>query len=268
MAGISDSGRQELAAIIRPGTRLVSVDDVALALNIDHVAATQRLARWTRHRWLRRVRRGLYIPVPMHVQNPETWVEDSLVLADAVWSPCYFTGWTSASHWGLTDQVFRTTVLRTANRIRQNSQTLLNHDFLVYHTSRATSGPGIARVWRLDTPLGMADPALTIAELLDNPGVVGGIRHGSEIVAEYFRRAASATAVIEHGDRIGNRALFKRFGYVLESLGVHDRHALAACRARLSSGFPLLDPSGPPQGERDRHWGLRVNVSVSPGDAT
>ena len=47
--------------------------------------------------------------------------------------PCYFTGWTAASHWALTDQVFRTTVLKTTARVRASSVRLLDHDYLLSH---------------------------------------------------------------------------------------------------------------------------------------
>src|SRR3990170_1897204 len=118
IGGISRSGRGELALVVGRGRRLVSVTDVAAALGVDRVTAAKKLARWADEGWLRRVRRGLYIPVPLDAENPALWSEDPLVLADAVWAPCYFTGLTAASHLGMTEQVFRTTVLKTAARVR------------------------------------------------------------------------------------------------------------------------------------------------------
>src|ERR1700678_1536301 len=62
-----------------------------------------------------------------------SWSEDALVVAAEVWNPCYFTGWTAAQHWALTEQVFRTTVLKTSERVRAATVRLLDHDYLVGH---------------------------------------------------------------------------------------------------------------------------------------
>jgi predicted transcriptional regulator of viral defense system len=113
-AGITGRGRAELAAVLASGRRFITPADVSDALRVDPDAAAKRLSRWAREGWVRRVRRGMYIGVPVDATNPAAWSEDALIVAGRIWSPCYFTGWTSAGHWALTDQVFRTTVLKTA----------------------------------------------------------------------------------------------------------------------------------------------------------
>jgi len=117
-AGITGRGRAELSTVLASGKRFVTPADVTGALGVDPEAAAKRLSRWAKDGWVRRVRRGLYIGVPVDASNPAAWSEDALLVAAAVWSPCYFTGWTSASHWSLTDQVFRTTVLKTTERLK------------------------------------------------------------------------------------------------------------------------------------------------------
>src|ERR1700723_2971243 len=117
-AGISRQGRAELAAILGSGKRFVTPDDVAGTLGIGPGAAAARLSRWAREGWLARGRRGLYIGVRADAADPGAWSEGALVVAAAVWTPCYFTGWTAAGHWALSEQVFRTTALKTAGRVR------------------------------------------------------------------------------------------------------------------------------------------------------
>src|SRR6266700_2068094 len=112
-AGISQAGRAELATVLGSGRRFVTPAIVVHALDLEPAAAAKKLARWADEGWLRRASRGLYIPVPVDAGNPSSWSEDALVVASAVWSPCYVTGWTAANHWPLTDQVFRRIVLKT-----------------------------------------------------------------------------------------------------------------------------------------------------------
>ena len=260
-AGISPAGRAELAAILGAGGRFVTPADAVEALGIDSKAAAKKLSRWAAEGWLRRARRGLYIPVPVDAINPAAWSEGALIVADVVWSPCYFTGWTAANHWALTDQVFRTTVLKTTGRVRTASVRLLDHDYLLAHVSPAAMEWGMKTEWRGEVRLRLADPARTVIDILDAPRIGGGIRHGAEIVDAYLEDH-EPTILIEYGDRLGNRAVFKRLGYIAEVLGKDRGGLVEACRGRISAGISPLDPGGPQDGRRITSWGLRVNVTL------
>lgn len=265
-AGISTIGRNDLARLVGRGRRLIGVNDAARLLNADHREVTRKLARWAEMGWLRRVRRGLYIPVPVEAENPAAWSEDALYLADAVWTPCYFTGWTAANHWGFTEQVFRTTVVKTTERVRASHQTLLDHDYLVIHVPPETIW-GTVALWRYDRRLQMADPARTIIDVLDQPALAGGIRHASELLTSYLDGKDERELVV-YGDRLGNNAVFKRLGYLIGALRMNRPALESECRQRVSAGLALLDPSGPRGGKAVTAWGLRVNVHVEPAGAS
>jgi predicted transcriptional regulator of viral defense system len=260
-AGISRSGREELAAVTSRGKRLVTVDDVVDGLALDRSEAAKKLARWTEQGWLRRVRRGLYIPVPVDVEQPDLWSEDPLVLAHAVWSPCYFTGWTAANHWGLTEQIFRTTVVKTSRRVRATHQRLLDHDYLIGHTPDSTMAWGVRPVWRREQRVSMADESRTVVDVLDDPGIGGGIRHVAEILSAYLIDF-EGDQLLDYGERLGNRTAFKRMGYLIEAMGLPHDDLLAACRERISGGVSLLDPEASDTGPRIGEWGLRANVRL------
>lgn len=263
-AGISGKGRDELALVFGRGRRLVSVSEAAGALGVDRQTAAMKLARWAKEGWLRRVRRGLYIPVPVEAEDPWSWSEDPLVLADAVWSPCYFTGWTAANHWGLTEQIFRTTVLKTVRRVRSSRERLLEHEYLVAHVPEHLMDWGLRPVWREERRVWIADPARTVTEILDDPRLGGGIRQAVEVVAAYLNEH-DWRALVDCGDRLGNRAVFKRLGYLVEMAGLGKPGLVARCRDRVSAGISLLDPSGPTRGKRVGEWGIRANVLVTRG---
>jgi predicted transcriptional regulator of viral defense system len=262
-AGISPKGRAELTMVIGPGRRFVTPADAVAALGIDPDAAAKKLSRWAAEGWLRRARRGLYIPVPVDSTNPASWSEDALIVASAVWSPCYFTGWTTANHWALSDQVFRTTMVKTTGRVRASSVRLLDHDYLVTHVKQPDLEWGMKTEWRGEVKLRFADGARTVIDTLDAPRLGGGIRHSAEILAAYLDDH-EATKLIEYGDRLGNGAVFKRLGFIVETIAPAHSDVIEACRARVSAGISALDPTGPPGGHRVATWGLRVNVQLSP----
>jgi len=264
-AGITGRGRAELAAVLASDKRFVTLDDVTGALGVDPDAAAKRLSRWANDGWVRRVRRGLYIGVPVDAANPAACSEDALIVATAVWSPCYFTGWTSASHWALTDQVFRTTVLKTTKRVRMSRVRLLDHEYLLAHTGHGTMRWGIRTEWDGETRLNFADPARTVIDVLDDPKLAGGIRHAAEITGTFLDEHDPA-ALVDYGDHLGNRAVFKRLGYIVEALGRDAPQLVDACKERVSAGISSLDPHGPKGGRRTTRWGLRVNVTITPQD--
>ncbi len=216
---------------------------------------------------MRRVRRGLYIPVPLDATNPSTWSEDPLVLADAVWAPCYFSGWTAANHWGMTEQIFRTTALKSSGRVRSTHQRLLDYHYLLASVPDHVMGWGVNHVWRDERKVRMADPTRTVIDILDNPAFGAGIRHGAEIVEEYLQRHDS-DLLVEYGDRLGNRTVFKRLGYLLEATGSGFEALVHECEVRVSAGISLLDPGAPGGGKRIGRWGLRANAEVATRDAS
>ncbi len=260
MGGISQAGRTELSRVVEPGRVLVTVNDAVERLGVSRSAAAKKLSWWTKQGWLRRVRRGLYIRVPVEFNAAGRWTADPLYLATVVWSPCYITGWTSAHHWELTEQVFRTTIVKSAQRVRTNKARLLEHDYLVLHIDRDQIW-GTKDVWDHGTRVLVADPARTVIDMLDAPKLGGGIRHVSDVLTTYLEEH-SAERLVEYGDRLGNRAVFKRLGFLVESLDPSNDALLVACRDRISRGLSLLDPAAEPSGRHVRRWALRINAHV------
>lgn len=261
-AGISAASRSELAAVTGRGRRLIGVADAAKTLGIDAQAAAMKLARWAEQGWLRRVRRGMYIAVPVDAENPKAWTEGALVIATGIWSPCYFTGWTAANHWGLSEQVFRTIVLKTTSRVRASRVEVLDHDYIVAHTEASLMSWGIETSWQDGLRLNYADPARTVVDILDAPRLGGGIRHSAEILGTYLDEH-DPDRLVEYGDRVGNRTVFKRLGYLTEAIGAKRPRLIEACQRRLSAGVSLLEPDGSREGQRVPKWNLKANIRVT-----
>jgi predicted transcriptional regulator of viral defense system len=243
-AGITGRGRAELAAVLASGRRFITPADVSDALRVDPDAAAKRLSRWAREGWVRRVRRGMYIGVPVDATNPAAWSEDALIVAGRIWSPCYFTGWTSAGHWALTDQVFRTTVLKTAGRVRAPQVHLLDHDYLLAHASDDALHWGLRTEWHGDARLYFADPARTVIDVLDDPKLAGGIRHAAEITDSFLDeplpRFLSSTATGPGTGRSSSGSATSS----KHSAGTRQTWWKPA-ETESPRAFPLLIPAGP-----------------------
>src|SRR5258708_31267648 len=121
---------------------------------------------------------------------------------------------------------------------------LLDNDFIGNHGSDDALTWGLKAEWRGDARLRFADPARTVVDILEAPRLGGGIRHGAEVLVAYLDEQDPAQ-LVEYGDLLGNRAIFKRLGYLIEALDPHLPNLLSACQERASSGISALDPDGP-----------------------
>ena len=232
---------------------------------MSQAAASRQLIRWAERGWLRRVRRDLYVPVPVDAPDPERWSEDPLYLADAVWNPCYFTGWTAGNHWGLTEQVFRTIVVKTSQRIRAARQKLADTEYLLAHVTPENLEWGLRHEWRHDRRIAVADPVRTVIDSLDSPKLTGGIRLVAEMLVALVEQE-SPELLVGYADKLGSGAVFKRLGYLFEQLALGHGDIVDACLMRRTSGFVLLDPSRPASGRRSTRWGLLINTSAGQVD--
>ena len=259
--GIRSDNRHALELLHRAGGPITAARAAELlGLDVDH--ARRLLAYLARRGWLARIHRGLYTPVPLDSNVSGQWLEDAWLAASVTFEPCYIGGWSALEHWGLTEQLFRTVMVFTARRVRNR-----NPDFQGTSIRLKVVAPdklfGTNPVWRERSRIDVSDPSRTIIDVLDDPSVGGGMRHIAAAVGEYLAgEHRNDKLVTEYGDRLGNRAIFKRLGYIIEELSIDAPSLADACRKRRSSGIVALDPTVDAKGRIVRRWGLRVNVDI------
>jgi predicted transcriptional regulator of viral defense system len=237
-------GRTQLSLVLRGAGEVVSVDDVSGILRIERQAASKLLARWNGQGWVRRLRRGFYAPVPIAVLGQDQVLEDPWVIVPELFGPACIGGWSAAEHWGLTEQLFLSTCVLTGRPIREKEQTIEGIPFVLKHV-RPQVLFAMRPVWHGTVRIDVSSPAKTIIDMLDDPAIGGGIRHVADCLKAYFERDdASRDELLSIADRLGNRAVFKRLGFLAERLP-QQQDLAAACHERLSRGTAKLDPSAP-----------------------
>ena len=237
--------RNRLGAVMRQaGGDVISVGDVSTALRLDRSEAAKVLARWNRQGWVKRLRRGYYAPVALDVQGQTQVLEDPWVMVPELFGEACIGGWSAAEHWGLTEQLFRSTCVLTTKPVQTKELTIQGLPFTLKHVKRAAFF-GTRAVWRARARVLVTTPEKTIIDMLDEPALGGGIRHVAECLESYLARAdADSKALIATADKLGNGVVFKRLGFLAETLRGADT-IVEACRTRLSSGNAKLDPAIP-----------------------
>ena len=105
-------------------------------------------------------------------------------------------------------------------------------------------------------------PEKTIVDGLDLPRNVGGIGTVTAALRTSWPQLDEAR-LRGYVARIGNSAVAKRLGFLMEALGVGDAEALREA-VKLAHGYSRLDPTLPAKGTYNRRWGLLVNARVTP----
>jgi predicted transcriptional regulator of viral defense system len=261
-AGISESGRARLARLVRELPGPFRVADAAAVLELDGQRTSWLLSAWVKRGWMQRLSRGVYAPVPLEAHTGNRPSVDPWGVASTVFEPCYITGWSAAGEWDLTEQLYRDTAAVSARRTRSGRQSAGGAQFFVVTRSLPPEGR-VAR-WRDGVRIEVADPALTVVDMLDDLRLGPGIREASRTLVAYLRsERRDDPALIRYAENRGNGAVFKRLGLLLERLAPAEAGLLEACKARLSQGYAKLDPGVDAKGPRRARWRVVENVRIA-----
>jgi predicted transcriptional regulator of viral defense system len=103
---------------------------------------------------------------------------------------------------------------------------------------------GTQPVWRGRVKVEVSDPTRTILDVLNDPEMAGGLRPAVDVLESYLKsQSRDLDRLLTYATRLGNGAVFKRLGFLLERIASKEEKAIAACRELMTQGNARLDPS-------------------------
>ena len=266
--GISRRHRELLDRLHQERQAPFTPEEIASAWQMEPIRVRRLLAHWASRGWLSRLRRGFYVTVPLGTRHPTELSEDPWIIAHRLFAPCYIGGWSACEHWGLTEQIFRGVVVFSTRKVHDRKPTIKETPYVI-KTISENKLYGTTGVWRRDMKVQVSTPTRTIADLLDDPAIGGGMRHVAEIVGRFFTgEHRNDTDLLDAIAHLNNRTIYKRLGYLIEALKLEAPNIVTYCQAHLSAGYSKLDPSVAVQGPLLRRWRLRLNVGIRPEELT
>jgi predicted transcriptional regulator of viral defense system len=201
------------------------------------------LARWASKGWLSRIRRGLYIPVPLESRTSDVAIQEPWLIAQSLYAPCYIGGWSAAEYWGLTEQIFRSILVFTSKKPLARTPTIKNIKFIARKISEKAMF-GLKPVWKGSVKISVSDPSRTIIDMLNDPALGGGIRPTADALIKYLQSSEykNLQQLIEYAKLLGNGTVYKRLGFLLEQYAPGELDMLAACATNMTKGNSMLDP--------------------------
>jgi len=244
ISGIGKNSRIKLGKVLTHcKSKLITPDKVVDVLQITKLQARRLLQYWEKNGWLYRIRRGLYQPLPLEADNSKTVIEDPWIVAHKLFSPCYIGGWSAVEFWDFTEQIFQTVIVVTSRRFSQRDFKVDDIHYRLKMTSEE-SFFGLKNIWRGNIKVQVADPSKTIIDLLNDPLLGGGMRAIIDFFKQYLRSDhKSLTTLLEYGNMMNNRTIFKRLGFIIESLQPLETDFIDECKHRISKGRSQFDPT-------------------------
>jgi predicted transcriptional regulator of viral defense system len=218
---------------------------------------SQFLERLKRKGWILRIKRGLYVTVPLSAGEETNPQVHEFQVAMHLVSPAVIAYWTALNHHGMTEQLPRTVFIATNHLVRHPPKEVLWFSYRIV-SLRPQRFFGIVQQWIDESPFNITDKEKTIIDGLDLPEYVGGVGEITKALRTSWKQL-NKEKLFKYALRMGNAAVVKRLGFLLETLKLEEAESLRR-EAQRSTGFPLLDPQLPRKGKHSRRWGLLINV--------
>ena len=245
LGGLGKLDRNRLAAVLKKTGAAITAEQTARILSITEKRARLLLGAWCRKGWLSRVKRGVYVPIPLQSSTTDIMVDQPWVLAQFLFSPGYIGGWSAAEHWGFTEQIFDSVCVLTTKQLHQRKQSLKGVRFQI-KTIKTERLFGTKKVWIDNKSVEVSDPTKTVIDIVNDPILAGGGRMMADLFTAYMRSEHKDPALLlAYAEKMGSGTAFKRLGFLLEKLFPSETDLIQMCCKKISSGYSQLDPSNP-----------------------
>lgn len=219
-----------------------NIDTFANIIDNDKTYAKMQLNRLKNRGIVKQIQRNVY-----------TVQEDPLIIASRIIWPSYISLWAAFRYHNLTEQIpNKISVITTRSKSRENIQMM--NTTINFEKIRSLWFFGFSKIRIQGFEVFIAEPekALIDAVLLKKIST-------AEI---YFLlkeniKNISTKKIVDYILRTKNRALAKRFGWMLESLGCN--YAKKLKKQTYKTMIPL-DITRPITGLNDKKWGVIVNI--------
>jgi len=256
---LGPTGTKLLNRLAAAGKYIFDTEDARVVLDSDQVNISKLLYRLTRKRWLFRLEKGKYLILPLEAGMEGRYTVHEFIIAAHLIEPYAIAYASALSFHGLTDQVASTIFVASTKR-RQDvtiEELGLRYRFIALDPTKFF---GIEQI-SMEESVNITDPTKTIVDGLDHPEYCGGIVQMAKALWRYHRsEAVDLEKLTAYAERLSNRTVFKRLGYLAEVLELDVGDYLSRWREAISRGMSLLDPRYGKRGAYNTTWNLRLNV--------
>jgi len=242
LAGIGKTGRTRLSKVLECNPRVITSATVSGILNLSLKEASRMLSRWCKNGWLYRVKRGVYIPVPIDSTSSNIILEEPFVIAESIYQPGYIGGFSAIKHWDLSEQIIETVYYFSTKQLKERNPIYGSIKFKI-KTVKENKIFGTKTIWYGSKKVKVSDPTKTIVDILDDPKLVGGMSIVYDIFNEYVESEyCDFKMLLNYSERMNNKTILKRLGFMIDVKFNKTPEEFSNIKDNISSGYSNFDP--------------------------
>jgi predicted transcriptional regulator of viral defense system len=259
--GLSKRESLLLTTLAGRGKKTFTLQDIVAELGSSHSSAKELAKSLARKKWIIKIRRGIYLIVPLSAGTDSKYTEHEFLIASRLISPYYIGYWSALNFYNMTEQTPLTVFVATTKRPEgRRSRIILdtNYRFITVNKKKFF---GFSPVSIGTDTVNISDREKAIADALDHPEYCGGIAEVAKCLWN-TRESISIQKIVNYARKMGNMTIIKRLGFLLDALDIKTEEVYPRMRNMISSGMSILDPTVRQRGSYNTKWKLIVNVSV------
>lgn len=243
LAGIGKSYRKKLSRVLEKNYSVITAKLVSETLKVPIQESGRLLSRWNRSGWIKRIKRGSYVPIPLESTTSKVIVDEPFLVVDSLYAPGYLSGFSAVKHWDLTEQIFESVTYFTLKKVKNRNPIHGGIKFKLKTISKHKLF-GLKTFWIGSKKVRISDPSKTMIDLLDDPKIVGGITIIIDFFSEYIdSEHYDFDLLIQYAHQMNNKTIFKRLGLIYELMFKANEEVLGILLKNISSGFSEFDPT-------------------------
>ncbi|WP_136689327.1 type IV toxin-antitoxin system AbiEi family antitoxin domain-containing protein [Halorhabdus amylolytica] len=257
-SGLSKREALALTRLAAQNKTVITISDIQNALDISNDKAKKIAYNLEKKKWLDRLKRGVYLIVPLEAGEKAEYTEHEYVIVSHLADPMYISYWTALNYHNLTEQVPLTVYAATTSRVPAQQihnveykfVTVTEEKFFGYNTELVNKTQKVK----------IADIQKTLVDCADHPEYCGGITELAKAVSNAGREEVDWAIVSEYLLEVGNGAAIKRIVYLTDLFDI-DLPRKDELKEAFTAGYSKLDPTREDQGKHSSEYRLRLNVS-------
>jgi len=225
---------------------------------LDHLKIDRNLIKYylkvlSEAGFIKRIGKGVYALTPDPKEPPSI---HEFVLTSLFIKPSAIAYWSALNYYGLTEQIPNITFIQTPRKRGYGRIVEFNNKKFKIVTVKPSKFFGLSTVKIGKRDVNITDPEKTVVDCLDKPKYCGGI---IEVIKALKNASLNQEKLLRYVQRMGNKAILKRLGYISEQLGLGLEEKIQLSD-KDRKNFSLLDPTMPARGKFNYKWGLLENV--------
>lgn len=257
--GLTNKESFLISSLAKNDMKVFTIED---AKTIAGKQAVKMLTNLVKKKWVLKLKRGLYINVPLDigVKGADSFILHNFVIASKLVESYYIGYWSALNHYGFSDQIPSTTFIAALKA--KKGLKIFDTSYLFVQVSESKFF-GTSNIKIDGEKVKISNKNKTIADCLDHPGHGGGIDEIARSI--YFSiEEIDIEKIVKYALKMGNLTIIKRFGYILDTCSLIEKYKIIFDKIELSKGYSLFDPLSPKKGYYDKKWLLLINKDIKP----